>query len=414
MIPQRQKGVYKIQCKSGGDFKKLKNFKLAIKDGKEERARSIGLELPRNHKPKGQEFHNGTVLTIIGSCENGLEQEENEHFDTFFSDYGTIVQNTWFQTYKGNNQNNGKRCIVIQLKQGTVVSRDIDYSNDKTNATGRIRVFYKGQPYDCIRCQAIHDGQCPKRMAEREIEEEDKLDREIKTKTLIISDSTLRKAAAMKTNADIVCISGGKIGHLVNSLSYNEKMLKYDNYVFVGGLNNIDRGESKETERAQTYKQLLEVGKAVKDIVDADEKKTFYLVPPINAPSKDPIKIKDTTELMKNMEINNRKQGKIEVIETNISSSDKKIFDDDLHLNQIGTTRLMKSIDDAIGNLLRKEKVTTNRMYSKVETEYPWGCNACCKEGHEEEDCDVLPKKRDASHLSSPENGNTKKKDKKR
>eukprot|EP00112_Aurelia_sp_Birch-Aquarium-sp1_P002792 Seg1309.2 transcript_id=Seg1309.2/GoldUCD/mRNA.D3Y31 product="hypothetical protein" protein_id=Seg1309.2/GoldUCD/D3Y31 len=108
-------------------------------------------------------------------------------------------------------------------------------------------------------------------MAEREIEEEDKLDREIKTKTLIISGSTLRKADAMKTSQqdtmDIVCISGGKIGHLVNSLSYNEKMLKYDNDVFVGGLTNIDRGESKETERVQ----LLEVGKAVKDMVDADE-----------------------------------------------------------------------------------------------------------------------------------------------
>ena len=282
MIPQRQKGVYKIQCKSGGDFKKLKNFKLAITDIKGERARSITLELPRNHKPKGQHFHNGTVVTIIKSCENGLEQEENEHFDTFFSTYRTIVQNTWLQTYQGNNQTNGKRCLVIQLKQGTFIPRDLDYSNDKTKASGRIRVFYKGQPYECMRCQMIHDGQCPKRIAEREMEEEQKLDREIKTKTLIISDSTLRKVDATKTNADIVCISGGKIGHLVNSLNYNEKMLKYDNYVFVGGLNNIDRGESKETERVQTYKQLMEFGKAVKDTddVDSDEKKTVFLVPP--------------------------------------------------------------------------------------------------------------------------------------
>ena len=30
--------------------------------------------IPRNHKPKGQEFHDGIYVTIIGSCENGLEQ----------------------------------------------------------------------------------------------------------------------------------------------------------------------------------------------------------------------------------------------------------------------------------------------------------------------------------------------------
>ena len=34
MIPQRQKGVFKIQCKNSSDFEKLKKFKLAMKNGK--------------------------------------------------------------------------------------------------------------------------------------------------------------------------------------------------------------------------------------------------------------------------------------------------------------------------------------------------------------------------------------------
>ena len=93
MIPQRQKGVFKIQCKNSGDFEKLKKFKLAIKNGKGEQGRSVSLELPRNHKPKGQEFHDGTFLTIIGSCENGLEQMDNNDFDKLFSEYGTVVKN---------------------------------------------------------------------------------------------------------------------------------------------------------------------------------------------------------------------------------------------------------------------------------------------------------------------------------
>ena len=35
IIPQRQKGVFKIQCKNSSDFEKLKNFILAIKMVKE-------------------------------------------------------------------------------------------------------------------------------------------------------------------------------------------------------------------------------------------------------------------------------------------------------------------------------------------------------------------------------------------
>ena len=86
MIPQRQKGIFKIQCKSNDDFKKLKKFKLAIKNAKGEQGRSICLELPREHKPRGREFYDGTFVTIIGACENGLEQEENSEFDkSFFS-----------------------------------------------------------------------------------------------------------------------------------------------------------------------------------------------------------------------------------------------------------------------------------------------------------------------------------------
>ena len=70
-------------------------------------------------------------------------------------------------------------------------------------------MFYRGQPYECNQCNTIHEGQCPKRMAEKERQEEQKLDRELKNKTIIISDSTLRKADENRLNADIICVPGG-------------------------------------------------------------------------------------------------------------------------------------------------------------------------------------------------------------
>ena len=83
-------------------------------------------------------------------------------------------------------------------------------------------------------------------------------------------------------------------------------MLKCHNFVIVGGLNNVDNGLSKDTERSQVFKQLNELGKTVREILDGNEKKKLFLMASINGPSKDPEKISDTTEMIRNMEVSNR------------------------------------------------------------------------------------------------------------
>ena len=52
---------------------------------------------------------------------------------------------------------------------------------------GRIRVYYKGQPYLCGRCNTVHESQCPKRKEELIKEAEEKLDQSLKTKTLVVN-----------------------------------------------------------------------------------------------------------------------------------------------------------------------------------------------------------------------------------
>ena len=66
------------------------------------------------------------------------------------------------------------------------------------------------------------------------------------------------------------------------------------------------------------------------------------------------MKISDTTEMMRNMEVNNRKQGNIKLIDTLFSRVDDDIYEDDLHLNQIGATRLIKDMDSRIGGYERR------------------------------------------------------------
>ena len=65
-----------------------------------------------------------------------------------------------------------KKCLVIQLNRGSAIPRQIDYVNERTNLKGKVRVYYKDQPYECSQCQTVHEGICPKRRAEKEPEEE--------------------------------------------------------------------------------------------------------------------------------------------------------------------------------------------------------------------------------------------------
>ena len=110
-------------------------------------------------------------------------------------------------------------------------------------------------------------------------EAEEKLDRNLKTKTLVVSDSTLRLTNQLARNADITCIPGGQIGHLANSLNYNQQLLNYEN-VIVGGLNNIDNGVgNKDIERNLIFKQLAELGNIIKEQATTNNKMNSILLP---------------------------------------------------------------------------------------------------------------------------------------
>ena len=121
-----------------------------------------------------------------------------------------------------------------------------------------------------------HERICPKKVEERVKKKRKRLDREVKTKTLIMSDSTLRMKNQKAMNADIICISGGKIGHINNSMNYNPDILIYDDIVMIAGLNNIDLGDTPESERQQIFHQLKETGKFMKEQVKSNPKKSCF------------------------------------------------------------------------------------------------------------------------------------------
>ena len=65
------------------------------------------------------------------------------------------------------------------------------------------------------------------------------------------------------------------------------------------------------------------------------------------------------------------------------------MYSDELHLNMTETNVLIREINKRVENLRQEEIAVQGRIYAKVNTEYPWGCDYCCKENHQEEACEV-------------------------
>ena len=304
----------------------------------------------------------------------------------------------------------------MQINEKMGIERKLMYTGITSSRKGRIRIYYKGQPYLCGRCNTVHESQCPKRKEELIKEAEEKLDGSLKTKTLVVSDSTLRLTNQLALNADVTCIPGGQIGHLATSLNYNQQLLNYENVIIVGGSNNIDNGaENKDIERNLVFKQLAELGNIIKEQAATKNKMKFYFVTPIKAPSKNPVKLGDVAEMMRNMAHNSR--GEVKIIDSHFITTNDELYEDDLHLNMTGTNLLLTEISKHVEGFKRKEAAAQQYKYSKVRSEYLWGCLFCAKEGHEEDTCATKNKsnkssknnKRDNGHLSSPENSQEKK-----
>ena len=59
-------------------------------------------------------------------------------------------------------------------------------------------------------------------------------------------------------------------------MSHNPDILKHGNIIMVAGLNNIDLGDTRESERQQIFHQLKETGKFMKEHFKSNPKKKLF------------------------------------------------------------------------------------------------------------------------------------------
>ena len=117
------------------------------------------------------------------------------------------------------------------IKQGSSLRLtmyvEINYAMENSERNKIIKVYYRGQPYWCRNCSKQHMEKCPK--LPKRMTPHEKINREKEVKTLMVLDSQARMVNQDSLNADVIAVPGAKLGHLANSIAWNNKIVKYDN-----------------------------------------------------------------------------------------------------------------------------------------------------------------------------------------
>ena len=228
-------GTYRIttNCDSGGDTV----VQLAI-SGKDH---DIPLTMPYQDAQgrPANTIKEGTLLTFTNCTQGDLQTVDNSTFDNIMREHGQVIKLCELQTYKGTRIFNGNRYLVLADPKGTIPPViQIPKPGSRTGQLIPVRITYRGQQFYCARCQQLHLGQCPVKVAfYAALEERAKLDID----TMIVSDSTLRHVDATGLRADVICMSGGRLGHVAHVLLDEPTIASKTNIIVLAGVNDITR-----------------------------------------------------------------------------------------------------------------------------------------------------------------------------
>ena len=158
------------------------------------------------------------MLTFQGGASGALEEIPSAVFDDQIAELKLdLIVDTRIQFWKGTTVQNGNRMCVIETPENLrTIPESMPVTNPTTKRTHQVRITFRGQERYCSRCNVMH-AKCPeaeKRQEKREERERLKGD----TKTKLYSDSTLRSADVLGLTADILCMSGGGIGQVIQAV----------------------------------------------------------------------------------------------------------------------------------------------------------------------------------------------------
>ena len=321
----------------------------------------------------------GLLLTLRRAGMGDLEAVPSEAFDAAIQHLKlNLLVSTKFQRVKDTRVLNGNRfCVVETPTNVKQIPESIPVVDPNTKVSYQVLVNFRGQERFCYGCNEMHVGECPKVKERREkYAVRDAFKKDINTK--LYSDSTLRCADVLGLRCEILCMSGGGLGQVIQAAI--DDPVEHEKIVIFGGANDkkYENFPATDVYAHNVDMALLKLGEHALE----KENKTFYLV------QQAPIAPQETAHgdaVIRDLYLARRMKELAENhnnIETVMIGYDA---DHTGHPTLPGTQAILEKLNavEITSNPLIWDhpSISTDKPYSKIQSVFRYGCNGCDRYG---------------------------------
>ncbi len=349
------KGIFRIDS---NDYERYKDQVLTIRD----KEFAFIPKFRRPNKSTSKFFpadssdprrKRGTLITIYRAYRMEHRQIRNECFDDCFREMGIeVIKTTLPQFRKDTTVLNNNRYLVVQkLDDEAELKKKI--GSFITVEGVKFYMVYTGMEKWCYECSRVHGYHCPTRARNDFLQ---KLRKGRTGKRKLYSDSIARHTNVPALTTDVACMSGGGIGQLINSISYDEK---HEEVVILGGTNEIVYTRDP-SEFVFTIDKSLEKLRKL-----AEEVTTSFVLPCV------PLVTPEMKAKADYLEEEVRKVDKVKIIKL------QDIQQEGIHPTEVGTCSMIQQLHQAFNEEIivdgAEEGDLTTRKYGKVQAIYKVG-----------------------------------------
>ena len=329
--------------------------------------------LPTWEKKSSRARQQGTLLTFRWAGTSDIEFIPSGVFDAAIEHLKlALIVPTMMQKYKGTRVKNGNRMCVVETPDNLKrIPNSIPVIDPNTRKQHQVNVSFYGQERFCSRCDDMHAGKCPY------IEERKRLEVErekLNIKTKLYSDSTLRRADVLGLRSEVLCMSGGGLGQVVQAAIDDPDPC--ENVVILGGTNDrkIQNFPSTDAFAHNIDMALVKLAKYAKD----NEEKRFCVV------QQAPVMEEETThadQMVRELYLG-RRIHKLAETHANISTLVVEYEADETgHPTLKGTDEILVQLGTHLTDgdplIWNRAHITSDKPYSRVQAVFRYGCSGC-------------------------------------
>ena len=311
----------------------------------------------------GPNRRSGTLVTFVEAGIGTNKVIRNEDFDEAMAQYGEVVKPTMMQYHKNSTILNGNRYCVVDTGD-KVVPGTVVVCHAATHRKVPIHTRYRGQTWWCRRCRVEHVGACEALKAfyaARDL----RAAQQINVK--VVADSTLRRAEQVGLCADVLCMSGGGIGHLANAIRDDPDMRERGELCLVTALNDVRAPYQDDNEFVFTVERGLQ--KLSAEMASHNDK--HLVVQSLLPQALDPVQALRAEFLT-------RALGALRSESVTVAP----LLLPEMEVDKSGHPTeavLLRQIDDQCRDsvIITPDFITSSRLYAGVQSVFLYGCRTC-------------------------------------